>query len=117
MSGSRSRRKGHNWERTVAKDLSLATGAEFKRVLTETREGNQGDVRCSDGVPLVIQCKVGKKPRILQALKEAKEATDREYAIAAIHVNSSGGSAPSQKVAVMDWDDFLQWVSMIWNNT
>lgn len=55
MSGRRSRTKGHNFEREVARLLTEATGDEYKRVLVETREGNSGDVACEDAdTPVAI---------------------------------------------------------------
>jgi hypothetical protein len=41
--GKAERRKGHDWERDVARELSIA-GIPHKRVLSESRDGNSGDV-------------------------------------------------------------------------
>ena len=43
-----SRTKGVAFERSVAKDMTKASGRTYRRVLIETRDGNSGDVRADD---------------------------------------------------------------------
>ena len=104
MSGSRSRRKGHAFERRIANDLHAA-GYDAKRCLTEVREGNQGDIEFRDGTPLTIQCKCyAKQVPWLAALREAEEAARprNHYAVA---VTKSNNAEP---VAHMPWHDLLE---------
>jgi hypothetical protein len=101
--GKLSRTKGHTWERRVAKELTQATGLPHKRVLTETRDGNSGDVR-AEYVPVVYQCKCGAQPDIYGAVQEAAAAAGAtDYAVAAIHRTGRGG----EYLAVMPWADWL----------
>ena len=97
---AKSVRKGKVWERTVARDLTERTGNEHKRVLSEARDGNCGDVR---GKRLVVQCKAGARPDVYGAVREAEEAAGGLYAVAAIHRTGRGG----EKMAVMPWSHFL----------
>ena len=109
MSGSRSRRKGHGFERRIANDLKAA-GYDAKRCLTEVRDGNQGDIVFGDGTPLTIQCKCyEKRAPVNQAVREAKEVADRlhHYAIAVTKVNNA------DPVAHMPWYDLLEILGMI----
>ncbi len=110
MSGKSSRTKGHNFERKIARDLTEATGMMHRRVLTETRDGNYGDVRAR-GLPVVYQCKCQAKPNVWAAVKEAMIATGPgDYAVAAVKRTTAGGS-PSEEIAAMPWDDWLEIVS------
>lgn len=78
MSGASSRRKGHDWEREVARMLRDATGFDYQRVLTETRDGNSGDVAI------------------------ASRPTVNPVPVAAIHRTGRGG----ERLAVMSMADF-----------
>lgn len=56
MGGRESRRKGIRWEQQIANDLSMV-GVPHQRVLTETREGNSGDVtskRPKPEIPIAV---------------------------------------------------------------
>jgi len=44
LMGKLSRNKGASAERRIARELTEASGIDYKRNLTETREGNSGDV-------------------------------------------------------------------------
>lgn len=84
--GASQRRKGARGEREVANLVTEALGHTYERVLTETRDGNSGDVRSSTH-PLVWQVKRQKRPNRKAALREAVEAADRsrgEIPVAAV---------------------------------
>jgi len=105
--GARSRRKGVAWERTVAALLSEATGLDYQRVLTESRDGNVGDVD-ADGGALSVQCKIGARPNPYQALREAVEAAGASgrLPVAVLRKNGSG-SRPPEDLAVLRIEDFV----------
>lgn len=109
----RSVRKGKAWERECARLLEEATGLRFRRVLTETREGNEGDVD-APGSPVVVQCKVGARPNPYRALQEAVEAaadTDR-LPVALVRKNGAGGRPP-EDLAVLRIEDFRMIVARL----
>ena len=88
--GKLSRTSGHSFERQIAREMTEVTGAKWERVLTETRDGNSGDVICTDprvqwakDDNIVIQCKNMKKPNPLKALEEAQEVSP--HGVAFIH--------------------------------
>lgn len=67
MGGKESRKKGLNWERQVARDLSMV-GVPHERVLTETREGNSGDVvskRPKPEIPIAVVKQDYQKPVVV----------------------------------------------------
>lgn len=67
------RTKGARGEREVVAILRCAyPGA--KRGLTQTRGG--GDVADVEGTPHWVECKLGKKPDINAAVRQARESTD-----------------------------------------
>jgi len=104
MSGSKSRRKGHAFERRIANDLGAA-GYDAKRCLTEVREGNQGDIEFGDGTPLTIQCKCYEKVAPWRrAVREAEEAARprNHYAVAITKVNND------EAIAHIPWHDLLE---------
>lgn len=71
--GKSQRTKGARGELEVAKIMACVyPGA--KRGLTQTRGG--GDVADVEGTPHWVECKIGKKPNINAAVKQAREATD-----------------------------------------
>ena len=104
MSGNRSRRKGHAFERRIANDLNAA-GYDAKRNLEEVRSGNCGDIEFGDGTPLTIQCKCyANQVPWKQAIREAEEAARprNHYAVA---VTKSNNAEP---VAHIPWHDLLE---------
>jgi hypothetical protein len=107
--GKMSRTKGHAWEREVARDLTEATGVLHRRVLTETRDGNIGDVR---GLGVVYQCKCVARADVFQAVREAEAACGgTEYAVAAVK-RSARGRSP-EMIAAMPWSDWLEILSQL----
>ena len=103
------RTKGHNWEREVARDLTEMTGIAHRRVLTETRDGNSGDVTATGAFPFVYQCKCGAKPDIYGAVEEVAKVAGVFYGVAAIHRTGRGG----EKLAVLTWDDWLEIAAVV----
>ena len=73
MSASQ-RRKGAQWERDLAarwRDAGIYPNAQ--RGTGQARSG--ADVPDVDGTPWWVECKVGKRPNLLAALKQAEAAT------------------------------------------
>src|SRR5690606_33439567 len=71
VSGRRSRRKGHDWEREVARRLRDVLGVEARRGL-QYRDGAEAPDIIIEGLPLHVECKAGQRPRILAALEQAE---------------------------------------------
>lgn len=111
MSG-RSVRRGKGWEREVARDLSAATGRGYARVLTETRDGNRGDVRAADGV-FVVQCKMGRRPNVHDALTEALEAAGPGKLPVGAIKRTHGPGVPAERFAVVPWSTWLEIVARL----
>lgn len=110
MSGKRSRNKGAAFEREVAK-MFREIGIPAERCLTETRDGNVGDLIGS--APFTVQCKVGARPPVWQALKEAIEAApDHRTPVAILRRNGCGGR-PAEDVAVLPLERFFAMVAVI----
>ena len=108
MGGKRSRDKGAAWERRVASYLREHTGAPAERNLTETRDGNVGDITTS--LALVGQCKTGARPPIYDAMRQALDAaagTDK-YAVAFVHRDGSRHE-PAVELAIMPLNEWLLW--------
>lgn len=94
------------WERRVARDLG------GRRNLEESRSGGREDV-VGHGLPLAVQAKHGKRPRIYDALEEAREAAgDDRLAVAAV-MRSHGRGRAAEKLAVLPWEDFLELVDAL----
>lgn len=94
------------WERRVARDL----GGE--RCLTETRSGGNEDV-VGHGLPLAVQAKHGKRPRIYDAVEEAREAAGGDRLAVAAVMRSNGRGRAADKLAVLPWSDFLELVETL----
>lgn len=110
--GSRSLRKGKAWEREVARMLSEASGVECKRELTETREGNVGDIESP--LPIAFQCKVGARPNIWTAVKEAEAAAAGTGRFAwAVTKRNGSGSRPPEMIVSMPLADALEILSQL----
>lgn len=71
--GKRSRTKGARGEREVSALLS-AVFPGAKRGLTQARAGND----CADveGTPFFVEVKIGQRPNIMGAMRQATEASD-----------------------------------------
>lgn len=112
MSGSRSRRKGHAWERAVAAMIEEATGVECRRELREVREGNCGDVETD--LPVAVQCKVGARPNLWSALAEAVEAAGVGDLPIAVLRRNGAGSRPPVDVAAVPLPAFLRLLAAVY---
>ena len=106
MSGSKSRRKGHNFERWVANQLFDA-GYDARRNLEEVRSGNCGDIVVD--APLTIQCKCyAKQVPWRAAVREAEAAApSHHYALAITRVNND------EAYVHMRWSDFKELLTML----
>jgi len=95
------------------KELGLSSEEGVRRVLVETREGNSGDVR-SPSVPLVVQCKVGERPPIYDAVTEAVEASYRDEVPVAIIKRNADGPRPKVELAVFRLEDAIWLFREVW---
>ena len=102
MSASQ-RRKGLAFERAVARELTECTGVPHRRILTETRDGNSGDVK-AHGLPFIYQAKCGAKPNVFRAVEEAQEAAGTDFAVAVVHRTGRGG----ERIVALPWDDWVE---------
>lgn len=109
-----SRRKGHDWEREVARDLTVFRGREYA---TARAVAPDMDAKGVDVLPLVlipeersfiVQCKVGKSPRVRKAFRDVSAARRDllDIPVAAIRWNKGDGMM-NDDVAVLSWQDFL----------
>ena len=103
MSGNHSRRKGHNFEREIAKDLrDIWPNA---RRGFQCRDGNeQPDVETDD--QFWIECKCYKKAPIRRALEQARLcAGRRRWAVA---ITKDDGEKPIVTMSYEDWKDMVK---------
>ena len=116
MSGSRSRTKGHDWEREIVRDMTESRSTPY----TTSRQSRPDlDARGVDVFsfqdPFIIQAKVGKAPRVRAALREVVGAVDGLAAVvpvAAIRWNRGNGMEKDD-VAVLRWADFLNLIQYV----
>lgn len=106
--GARSRTKGAAWEREVGHKIEAATGVKAVRTLSECRDGNVGDIQCPD-LPIVWQAKVGARPDIYGAVREATEVAEPKglHPVAIVKRNGSRHQ-PADELAILPLDDFLE---------
>lgn len=108
--GKRSRRKGHDFERECAELLRGIPGATAERSLTETRDGNTGDL--VNNLGLAIQCKVGALPPIWTGLEEAIADGESKGRVPVLMArrNRAGARAKADVVVMRtaDWLDLLR---------
>lgn len=111
-----SRRKGHDWERQLAKLFAAAMpGADVKRGIGQVRAGDEvADVDC----PLFwVEAKVGIKPNPRAALDQAIEACPlHKYPLAVVKDSVPRGQrqGPGNPFVVMPLYDFLDFVHRFW---
>ena len=109
---AKSRRKGVAYERSVAARLTQATGVRCERNLDEVRHGNSGDLLVGS-LPLCVQVKVGKRPNLWRALREAHEAAGPGlHPIAVVKMNGSRHE-PAVEGVFLPLDDFLEIVGQM----
>ena len=81
--------------------------------MTEVRDGNTGDLVLPHHIPLSVQCKIGARPPIYAALREAEEAAGPgQHPIAIVRRNGSGATAPVD-MAVMPLDDLVELIEQL----
>ena len=69
-----SRDKGKRWERDVTNQLKKSLGDHVKRTGWMQVGAEMPDVHAA---PFFIECKVGKQPRLMAALQQAKDGLER----------------------------------------
>lgn len=98
------RRKGANWERTLANC--------FKEVYPEARRGigqarSAKEVSDVEGTPYWIEAKCGARPNVRAAIEQAKEATDGRTILVIVKFDHE------EPFVVMGFSDFLEREEMI----
>ena len=107
MSGSRSRRKGANYERELARKFAeVMPGASVRRGLQYRDGADAADVE----TPVFwVEAKSGKKPNPRAALKQAVDAAPKgRIPLAVIRDDRE------EAFVVLSLDDFLEFVSEWW---
>lgn len=109
MSGCRSRRKGHDWEREVARRLREIFGPQVRRGLQYQDGSDAPDVI----VPCFhVECKVGARPPIVQALEQAEK--NAKPGLWPIAICKQDRQPPT---VTMRFEDFLELVEGWWRET
>ncbi len=105
--GALSRRKGHNWEREVARLFQAACPGDDIRRGLQYRDGAE----CPDVVSAMfwIEAKRGKKTNIKAAIRQAEEAQPKGKWILAVTKDDREAA-----VASMRLDDFLDLIREFW---
>lgn len=96
--GRRNRRKGHDFERAVANMLCNVPGCTEARRGLQFRDG--AEVPDVDGTCMWIECKVGARPNIDKAYKQAQAATDGRPVVV---FSKRTGEQPMVTVSVETW--------------
>jgi len=106
MSGLRSRRKGHNWEREVARRFRDIFGEDVKRGW-QSRSGDDAPDVC---IPhFWVECKRGKRTNPRAALRQANEASSKAHVPLAVCKDDR-----EDAFIVMSFDDYLDLVTEWW---
>lgn len=102
--GARSRTKGKVWERDVVKMfLSWFPGWPVRRGFQSRAGDDEADV---EGTPLWVECKVGQRPNVISALRQAEEATDGRPVLVVIKRNRQAGEQQPEVFVAMRAEDF-----------
>lgn len=110
MSGLKSRRKGHDFERaTVRRMRDVMPNAEIRRGL-QYRMGSGETVPDVEMPCFWVECKCGKQPNIRAAMRQACDDSmgSAKWPLAVVHDDRS------ETYAVMMWEDFLDLVEEWW---
>jgi Holliday junction resolvase len=101
-----------NFEREIRKDL-VPLGFDAKRNWSNQFLNKDGaDIVATDGEnQLVVQCKYGAKPNIMQALKQAESAVTNKKAIPLALVRFKG---TKNTIVALSWHDFKKIVKGEW---
>ena len=102
---------GSKGEREVCRYLDKVDGVTAERNLNEQRSGNTGDV--DTNIPIEVEVKAKKRPSPWKAIEEAKEQSEQSgadrRAVAMIR-RKNGQGKPSDRIAVLSWEDFREMV-------
>lgn len=108
VSGKSSRRKGHDYEREIARDMRSLFGNQVKRGL-QSRNGTFEPVPDVDVPIFWIECKRGKRTNIKAALRQAQRDTDGRTPVAVCRDDRD------RAIVAMDYTDWLQMVERTLN--
>jgi len=115
--GASQRRKGHAWEREVARRFREALGVgadEVKRGLSQPRGGGaeEPDVKLPDTLPWWVECKVGKRTDARAAMRQARADIEKARAVGKrpLAVCKDDRQVP---VVMLELDDFLVMVAAL----
>lgn len=116
--GASQRRKGHAWEREVAREFRAVLGVgsdEVKRGLSQPRGGGaeEPDVKLPDTLPWWVECKVGKRTDARAAMRQARAdmAKAKVTNKRPLAVCKDDHQTP---VVMLELDDFLGMVAAIY---
>jgi hypothetical protein len=102
---------GCRGEREVCRYLDKVDGVTAERNLNEQRSGNTGDV--DSNIPIEVEVKCRKRPSPWKAIKEAQQQAERSQedrrAVAMVR-RKNGQGKPSDRIAVLSWEDFREMV-------
>ena len=101
---ARSRTKGAAFERLVAHALATIYPDACRGVGQARRGSDLADV---EGTPWWVECKVGQRPNIHGALRQARDATDGRPCLVVARKNGAGGR-PAVDTVTMSLGDFLR---------
>jgi hypothetical protein len=109
MSPAKERRKGHDEERAVCRELqALGFEAETTRSNRLKRDADGVDVEAwtsSGAVRLAVQVKAMAKPRVKAAFLEAASGADEVEIPALVVRYCPGRGGRSLRLICLDWDD------------
>lgn len=101
MNGAGVRRKGHNYERQIARELRPIFGDSVRRGLQYRDGADAPDVIAGH---YHIECKCGKKPGVRAALHQAIEASEGNGTIPVVFIKDTRGL----EFVVMTKEDFYE---------
>lgn len=103
--GAYQRRKGHNFERKVARELSALTGLDFRRG-QQSRDGADAADVVDPTNTFWIETKIGKAPPPLAALRQAEEAVGMEADIP-VAIIQNDRDQPYVVMSYENWKEML----------
>ena len=103
MSGRASRKKGHDFERKMARTLTELTGRKWKRGIQARAGGAEGADVYTEGLPYHFECKKGKRPPLKGALEQAeRDCSEGDVPIAIAAIDRQ------EPIVLMRLDAFLE---------
>lgn len=114
--GASQRRKGHNWEREVARRFREALGfdaKEVKRGLSQPRggTGEEPDVILPCSLPWWVECKVGARVNPVAALAQARAGIAAAESVKLPLAVCKPDRQPP--LVALELDDFLRLVQLV----